>query len=815
MIGGYEMVGLNGFSMVKKRAKANSSMGKAVALEAQPAFNERKNAAPPTFRRDAVRGIPGEVGRGDWTALLLALMIFFAPALGVPHEYMLQDTLKSIVVASMAFAALVIFFWRLRNKRDDLRMHLVVVLLGLLAVYALSSMIWSHTFLAGVEASRWIVLSVVAFLALNSLTRDRVQTLAKGVHFGAVVATVWAVSQFWFDWKGIPQGPPPASTFVNRNFYAEFVACTIPMAAYLLFTGRRPAWTYLLACTSAFVLVGIMMTGTRSAMVSSALSLALVVVVALLYRKQWSFARWHSGQRIIVVAVFLITLVGLGMIKTTSKAYELPGMTAFSRAFERSTLIVSAREYQTGSASVRFLMWNSTLRMIKDRPLSGVGAGAWEVHAPLYQTAGSQLETDYYVHNEFLQLLGEYGLLGWVFLTTLLAYLSLSAWRTLRNKTEEGKAEAPLRAMLLMSLLAFLLVSNAGFPWRMAATGAMFALSLGALAASDARLGHQTVLSAMRMKWSASRSQAGVVFAILGLATTIYVSYYAAESERLIVSATKQALSINSSKDAANPRFDKVKKQAFTDLRAGVDINPHYRKITPMVADEAAKWGDWENATWIWESVLGSRPYVVALMANVARGYIQIGQPEKALPFIARAKAIQPTAASIWGAELAAYVRANNLPAASKLLNEALEKNVIDQDVINNGIAVALNSKDWPMALRLLEMRKAYMPTLLSDTHIRIAQVLIVGLANEKDGLPNYNLAMKAMATPQERVNLLASLPPHYVNKLGADYAALGIPPDVVARLAAPRVVAPTSPAASAAAAATAAAGFKPKALAQ
>ncbi len=56
------------------------------------------------------------------------------------------------------------------------------------------------------------------------------------------------------------------------------------------------------------------------------------------------------------------------------------------------------------------------MRIIQKRPITGVGAGAWEVDIPLYQTEGSQLETDYYVHNEILQLLAEYGLVGWLFL---------------------------------------------------------------------------------------------------------------------------------------------------------------------------------------------------------------------------------------------------------------------------------------------------------------------------------------------------------------------------------------------------------------
>jgi hypothetical protein len=35
---------------------------------------------------------------------------------------------------------------------------------------------------------------------------------------------------------------------------------------------------------------------------------------------------------------------------------------------------------------VRLVMWKATARIIKARPFSGVGAGAWEVDIPLYWT---------------------------------------------------------------------------------------------------------------------------------------------------------------------------------------------------------------------------------------------------------------------------------------------------------------------------------------------------------------------------------------------------------------------------------------------
>ena len=94
-------------------------------------------AAP---RAAALTVLPPEVVRGDWTVLILALMMFLAPAAGVPNEEMLQDTLKSVIVSFAALGAGLMFFWHQRNRRDGLRWHALIWLPLALMFYALGSM---------------------------------------------------------------------------------------------------------------------------------------------------------------------------------------------------------------------------------------------------------------------------------------------------------------------------------------------------------------------------------------------------------------------------------------------------------------------------------------------------------------------------------------------------------------------------------------------------------------------------------------------------------------------------------------------------
>ena len=711
-------------------------------------------------------GAPEEVERGDWTVVLLACMIFLAPAIGVPHEEMLQDTLKSMLVSFFAVFTGLLFFWRQRLRTEALRWHALMWLpLGLM-FYALGSMAWSHAFLAGVEAIRWFVFSLLLWLGINTLTRARRPYLIEGIHWGAVLASVWTALQFWLDFSFFPQGPNPASTFVNRNFYAEFVVCTLPFSAWLLAQAKGSTRISLLAFTLGLNIVALMMTGTRGALSAMWLTVLLVLpVIAVLYRKQFALGSWDAGQRLLAGGLLIASIVGMGGINTgnpklMADSAEL-GTSAFDRAFKR-TASISAEDNSLG---VRLIMWKATARMIQDNPLTGVGAGAWEARVPLYQSEGSQLETDYYVHNEILQLLAEYGLTGLLFLIALFAYLLAAAWKTVKNRSPEGLAEAPLRAVVLSSLLAFLIVSNIGFPWRLASTGALFALCLALLAASDARLQQHSAGLASRIDWKPVYSKVLGLFMVFCLSLTAYISQQAAAAERNIVMAVKLALTVSNSRNYNHPQWEPTKKQLLALVRDGIAINTHYRKITPMVADELARWGDWKNAVWIWESVVESRPYVVAIMSNIARGYAQMGNYDKALEYLARSEKLQPKAQSVRSLKVILLSRTGKEPEAASLARQSLQEGAYDYDLANAAYVLGMRSGDYDMAIQALELRNKGWPNAQVDGLLKLGSIYTDQKKDDAKALLSFRAAIAA--TPDSDKNALRQrIPAAYLTRL-------------------------------------------------
>lgn len=711
---------------------------------------------------------PFTLHQDDWVVLVLALTMLLTPALGMPSEYMLQDTLKSMLVSFGTLLAALLLFWLQRKRLNPMQWHGLILLPLMLVVYALGSMSWSHTYLGGVEAIRWFVFSLLLWVGMNTLTRERLPLLASGIHWGAVMASLWVALQFWADLKLFPQGAPPSSTFINRNFFAEFVVCTLPFSLLLLLSARSSAEIGLRAFFTAFNLVAILMTGTRSALLALiALGLVLPVIV-LMYRRQFESVRWARNQKMLAVMVLLATTMGLGSLSSANPQLLADGLgsTALQRSFFRGASMTQKKEYTAGSASVRLAMWKATGRMIQAHPVTGVGAGAWEVDLPLFQVDGSGVETDFYVHNEILQLLAEYGLVGWLFLLSLLSYLSLAAWKTWRNQTGVGQQEAPLRALTLASLLAFLIVSCAGFPWHMASTGALFALGLAILAASDARLGLPGPFVAAALPWRPALARGLIIATLGGLALAAYISQQAAECERKIVHAVRLAATITQAGDPNSPRWEQTRTDILRLTREAIAINPHYRKITPMVGDMLARWGDWDDALWVWESVTESRPYIVAIWSNIARAHAQTGDYDEAMAALNKVKAIQPGATFWRSLEVVLLSRMGREAEAVQLTKGYFKDGFYDYELVDTAYLLGLRTQDWALAIEALRLRGKTWPALAADGWLKTGDIYASPqVRDEGQALQAYRSALTAAAA-SDKDKVRQAIPDRYRSRL-------------------------------------------------
>lgn len=710
-------------------------------------------------------------------SILLSLLMFLVPAVGSFSDYLVQDTLKSALVLFGVLVLGLLFFMESRDSEFEfMRWHILLLAPGLLLVYSVGCMAWSPAHYAAASAVRWLIFALLMWLVFCIFSKDRIDALALGIHVGAFAASFWAVLQFWFDIQFISQGPPPASTFFNRNFFSEYVVCTLPFSVFLLMRGGGDFKLRLISFSLGINGLALMMTGTRSAQI--ALFAMLVVGGGLfifwakkeLKKQQINFGKYAPIFALIFIPVFLFGSIPTGNQKIIQENSGV-AVTPLSKSFQRSASMLDAKEYTEKSFSVRSKMWHDTFKMIRANPFFGVGAGAWNVYVPIYQDDAESIETDYYAHNEFIQLVSEYGVAGWLFLIALGFYWIRSFWFTMRLvknlPTDDDASEILIRSTALISLLMMAVVSCAGFPWHMAATAALFAICLGVLMASDFRMDFGGVNDVRFVGWNSFRSHVSIGVFSLALLVSGFLTVQSLSAERKIIKAVNLSLTITAYGDVGSAKWNDLKQEIIQSVKDSVAINSNDRFMIPRVADEFAKWGDWGNAIWIWKTVLDSHPYLFGVMTNIARGYLVMGDLPSSNLYLDRVRKLRPNDPNLRVLDVVMLTKTQGTEQAKKKVNELLVSGVHDFEFLKIVYWLGSESKDFNMILKSLELMVNFYPENLVDASLEIGKIHTenIGFIDEEAAVVAYRRALAAAPTAR-KADVLKQIPLRLQSKL-------------------------------------------------
>jgi O-antigen ligase len=124
----------------------------------------------------------------------------------------------------------------------------------------------------------------------------------------------------------------------------------------------------------------------------------------------------------------------------------------------------TAGDFLHGRAST----WGAAIQTFADRPLAGAGADAFLAGSITHQDGA----TTVFAHNLPLELAAELGVAGFALAIALYAMTVKALWRARGTKAA---------ALLGPAAAAFLLASLLDWPWHLAGSGAIWALSIGAI----------------------------------------------------------------------------------------------------------------------------------------------------------------------------------------------------------------------------------------------------------------------------------------------------------------------------------------------
>ena len=263
--------------------------------------------------------------------------------------------------------------------------------------------------------ARLLALAIYFTVALQVFRRSAARRLAVRVLavFGLAISFL-AIAQR-LTWNGRLYWVRQVSAFVspfgpygNYNHFAGMVELLFPLPfAWLIFSRGRGGERILYAIAVVIMVTAAVLSMSRAGMLTIGVQLAFFAGAAFLHRRRQGGGPRLTPLLIVVGAVLLSLWIG----------YQ-PLLRRFG------TIQQGASEY---SVVTRLAYWSASWRMFLDHPLTGVGLGAFPTVYPSYGSSSSRYERVEQVHNDYLQLLTDGGLVAGLIGASALIWL-LSTW---------------------------------------------------------------------------------------------------------------------------------------------------------------------------------------------------------------------------------------------------------------------------------------------------------------------------------------------------------------------------------------------------
>lgn len=321
-----------------------------------------------------------------------------------------------------------------------------------------------------------LLFSYVAFgfvISRRFRTENQIKFLLIPVFTASLIEAAYGIYQYittsnTASGLGVESG---RGTFLNRNHFAGFLEMSLPLVlGYTLSLGRqhrrrrsffknlvssdRFQKQILLLFLLGILLLALFFSQSRMGIFSVLLSLLFF------YLAYYSFKKDRVEKALMILFVLAVALIyGLWI--------------GLHPIFERFLQIES-------DAPGRTLVWKDSLTTIRDFPLFGTGLGTFGYVYPLYKRYMEQALVYIHAHNDYLQLIVETGLLGFLSILIALDLFILSLLKTLGHLSHEGKHFRFFLSLgALSGIVSLLIHSLADFNLHVPSNALYFAFLIG------------------------------------------------------------------------------------------------------------------------------------------------------------------------------------------------------------------------------------------------------------------------------------------------------------------------------------------------
>jgi O-antigen ligase len=334
--------------------------------------------------------------------------------------------------------------------------------------WAAVSQLWAEDSGEALVTCTRLALNAVLFLIIFTAVRTPNQAIG---FVGAFVAgaSIDALYGLLYAQPDPSEGSRLASSITNPNELASILVASLVLSFGLVAALKDQPLARLAALGAGLLaLSGIFLTGSRGGLVSLTVALAAFLIVG---------ARWR-GRLVIVIAT--VVIAGIGFFNFVASPE------------------IRSHVSTVGSGTGRLDLWTVGWRIVEQHPIEGVGAGNFPVASVHYLLQPGALERSDYivgtpkvVHNTYLQLWSELGIVGLLLFLCIAVFCLAAALRAAASFARQGDPRMEIIARATFVALAGLLAASF-FGSRLTNKEAWLLLGLSAalLAIARSREGH-------------------------------------------------------------------------------------------------------------------------------------------------------------------------------------------------------------------------------------------------------------------------------------------------------------------------------------
>ncbi|MEM9823151.1 MAG: O-antigen ligase family protein, partial [Bacteroidota bacterium] len=425
----------------------------------------------------------------------------------------------------------------------------------------------------------------------------------------------------------------------HKNLAASYLFLLFGFAVYFALAGKKQSWYYWLIGVKLILMLLLRSRAVYVAVAAFTATSFLFYAFSQVQLKQLVFRR-------VLPFALVVGLFGALFVGNTGAGKD------YVKYLDPTTYLRSV------SGGERLFVWYKTMNLVQEKPILGYGTGNWKLQFPSKNIEGGfrLMEKDLVftrVHNDFLEVLAETGILGLLFYLSIFVLAIVGLFKSM---WQEGKTLNRANVILLATVVGYMLIAFFDFPKERPEHQVLLALLIAASATKGAAF-----FQSQKLYFQPSKARLKLIIAaftcfwLLNLPICYYRSVADLSSEKIMVGMVikdAQLMRDNAQKahsdwsnlnvmvipykwyEGLSYYFEEKYQQAVRPFEEAFRLNPYNFNVLNNYASTLVQLKRYPEAIPLYLGAIEINPKFEEGMFNLAFSYYQLKQYQEALRWV-------------------------------------------------------------------------------------------------------------------------------------------------------------------------------------